>query len=197
MPVDNSNLETKLELRRHFLRKYHADGSRVLDCCQGRGVIWRQLRSEFKIISYWGLDLKPRRGRLRADSRKLLAERSGLREDIIDVDTYGSPWTHWLNLLPGVKKPTTVFLTDTSVANSEISRTITDALGLAGLNAPPFLLAKLRPLLAGWMLSFASRHNISIIECRAAHRCGMGVNRAIPAYFGVRIAPDHKACSHA
>lgn len=64
--TDNHNPAAKLALRRHFLRKYHAVGEiRVIDCCQGSAKLWTQLRKEFEIKSYWGVDVKPKAGRLR------------------------------------------------------------------------------------------------------------------------------------
>lgn len=44
------------------------------------------------------------------DSVRLLAQ-PGWRETVLDVDTYGSPFKHWLALLPNLSRPTTVFLT--------------------------------------------------------------------------------------
>lgn len=108
--IDNHNLRSKLALRQRFLRKYHA-GSRfsVLDCCEGSGRIWRYLRKEFP-CDVMGVDLKPAKGRLRLDSRRIL-ELDWLSFDVVDIDTYGSPWGHWLNLLESLTQPATVFLT--------------------------------------------------------------------------------------
>jgi hypothetical protein len=109
--TDNANLKSKLELRRHMLRRHHAAGDiRVFDCCQGSGVIWGRLRSEFPVVSYWGVDVKPKRGRLKIDSRRVVCQ-PNLRCNVIDIDTYGMPWDHWLGLLQNVCEPTTVFLT--------------------------------------------------------------------------------------
>lgn len=110
--TDNSHLAAKLELRRHFLRKFHADGTPicVFDACQGDGVIWRALRKEFPVASYWGVDLKPKPGRLKIDSLAVL-EIGGLTENVIDIDTYGMPWNHWTRILANIKGPTTVFMT--------------------------------------------------------------------------------------
>lgn len=92
---DNSACETKLELRRYLLRKYHADKSAtVLDCFQGSGLLWTQLRMEFQLAGYWGVDLKQKAGRLVIDSERLLAMR-GWTADFVDLDAYGSPWGHW------------------------------------------------------------------------------------------------------
>lgn len=107
--TDNHNLKVKLDLRRYFLKKYHADGCAVFDCCQGSGAIWSALRQEFDVRSYWGVDQKKKKGRLRIDSARVLE--TGLIEDVIDIDTYGAPWTHWQNLLRIRETPVTVFLT--------------------------------------------------------------------------------------
>jgi len=109
--TDNANLVSKLALRRYFLRKYHDEKPpHVMDCCQGTGVIWSRLRLEFELVSYWGIDEKPRKGRLKIDSARILSQ-PGWPQDVIDIDTYGSPWKHWRSLLPNLSRPTTVFLT--------------------------------------------------------------------------------------
>jgi hypothetical protein len=108
--TDNHNPEAKLKLRRHFLKKYHADGTAtVFDCCQGGGVMWDAIRRTHPVASYWGVDVKPKKGRLKIDSIRVLQQ--GVSQDVIDIDTYGSPWKHWLAMLPKVTKPVTVFLT--------------------------------------------------------------------------------------
>lgn len=109
--TDNHNPTAKLALRRHFLEKYHADRPiHVMDCCQGGGLMWHTLRDEFPVASYWGLDVKPKKGRLKLDSARVLAQ-AGWTQNVIDIDTYGSPWKHWLAMLPNITRPTTVFLT--------------------------------------------------------------------------------------
>lgn len=109
--TDNHDPRAKLWLRRHFLTRYHADGSaRVLDCCQATGFLWRVLMSEFAVAEYVGLDVKPRKGRLKIDSARYL-DAGGWSHDVIDIDTYGSPWRHWLAVLRFAPGPVTVFLT--------------------------------------------------------------------------------------
>jgi hypothetical protein len=131
--TDNANLASKLELRRHMLRRHHADGDiRVFDCCQGSGVLWGKLRTEFPVTSYWGVDVKPKRGRLKIDSRRVVCQ-PGLRSNVIDIDTYGMPWDHWVGLLPTIAEPTTVFLTVglvTMGGGSPLSKTIRQSLGI-------------------------------------------------------------------
>lgn len=109
--TDNHNLSAKLDLRRYFLRKYHADKPpSVLDCCQGSGVIWAKLREEFEVASYWGVDLKSKKGRLKIDSVKILSQ-PGWTQDVVDVDAYASPWKHWAAIQANGQFPLTVFLT--------------------------------------------------------------------------------------
>lgn len=127
--TDNHNPEAKLKLRRHFLEKYHADGSaKVFDCCQGGGVMWTALRRTHPVSSYWGVDVKPKKGRVKIDSVRVL-QQPGLKQDVIDIDTYGSPWKHWFAMLPHLKKPKTVFLT----IGSTMFKGATDSAVLAAL----------------------------------------------------------------
>jgi len=109
--TDNHDPRAKLALRRYFLDKYHSDGSaQVLDCCQGGGLLWKELRKTHPVAAYWGLDLKPKKGRLKLDSVRVLAQ-PGWPHNVVDIDTYGSPWKHWEAMLPNVVRPLTVFLT--------------------------------------------------------------------------------------
>ena len=109
--TDNHNLKGKLDLRRYFLAKYHADKPpAVLDCCQGGGLLWKALREEFPVASYWGIDLKAKPGRLKIDSARILSQ-PGWTQDVIDADVYGSPWKHWQAVLANGIAPLTVFLT--------------------------------------------------------------------------------------
>lgn len=109
--TDNHDPRAKLDLRRHFLSEYHADGkARVLDCCMGSGWIWGELRREYRVESYLGLDLKPKKGRLKIDSARYL-EAGGWNHDVIDIDTYGSPWRHWFAVARVASGSVTVFFT--------------------------------------------------------------------------------------
>lgn len=109
--TDNGHLDQKLALRRYFFQKYHsAAAPHVFDCCQGSQVIWSQLKSEFTLASYWGVDIKPKKGRLKIDSARVL-DQPGWNFDLIDVDTYGSPWKHYAAIQQHATKAVTVFLT--------------------------------------------------------------------------------------
>ena len=197
--TDNHSPGAKLDLRRYFLRKYHARPANVLDCCQGSGVLWKKLRQEFPLAGYMGVDLKPKKGRLKIDSSRILAQ-PGWPQDVIDVDTYGNPWKHWFALLDHCVRPLTVFLTWGSVANgpgSKASDEELDALGMRPLkgNLPAsFTLKIIRPLSFSYCLHVCSRYKLSLVEAVEAASDGNA------RYVGVRLEPKengqavHAAC---
>lgn len=186
--TDNAKLRPKLTLRRHFLGRYHSDGSgRVLDCCQGGGVLWSILRREFTVASYWGVDLKPKPGRLKIDSVKILSQ-PGWTQNIIDIDTYGSPWTHYTSLLPHVTAPTTVFATIGLVrvmGGGSFSSADLDPLGLGPIRklAPIGLIADLAESITMYAIHQAWDHGLRIVELAEAPRS------ARARYIGIRLEP--------
>lgn len=137
--VDNSRLDSKLSLRRHFIERYHlTDHPFIFDACQGSGVMWRHLRKEFAPAwqgkeRYFGVDLKAKKGRLRADSAQVLAQ-PGWEFGIIDIDTYGLPWDHFKGVVMHMgDDPITVFLTIGSVSHggsASMSNFVAEAMGL-------------------------------------------------------------------
>lgn len=134
--TDNACPDVKLALRRYMLDRYHVgEPIRVLDCCQGSGVLWGTLQQEYDLAGYWGVDVKHKPGRLKLDSSRILA-RPGWRENVIDIDTYGSPWKHWTNLIKTIDHPTTVFLTIGQV-NIGTDLNILRVLGLHKLRTRP------------------------------------------------------------
>jgi len=182
--TDNHNLKTKLDLRKYFLSKYHADQPPcVFDCCQGDGVIWKELRKNCQVQSYWGVDLKPKKGRIKIDSERVLNQ-SGWVFDVIDVDAYGSPWDHWLAILKHTKTSITVFLTIGLIrmgGGGNLSNSQKQALGINGLSVPPGICGKLHELSAKYMLAKAEEHHITIQECIEAFPS------ANARYIGVRL----------
>lgn len=186
--TDNAFLEAKLTLRRYFLVTYHATRRpRVMDCCMGDGVIWKKLRDEFEVESYWGLDVKARKGRLAVDSVRVL-EQKGWAQDVVDVDTYGSPWKHWCAMLPNVTQPTTVFLTLGLVRMGGGGGVDSRLLAAAGIKfrrqVPPSLTAKIADQLVPFALSLTSRYGLRIVEAQEATRSQNA------RYLGVRVEPD-------
>ena len=181
--TDNSNLAAKIKLRRYFLRKYHADRPPdVLDCCQGEGILWEQLQQEFAVRTYWGVDVKARKGRLKLNSVRIL-EQAGWPQNVIDVDTYGSPWKHWEAIVANVIQPTTVFLT-IGQWQMGTDRVILQSLGMGGLAIPPGIARKLHKMAVSWLLTMGYDYNtigeaIEVIPSRSS----------TTRYIGVRLEP--------
>ena len=192
--TDNRNPAVKIHLRRHFLQKYHgsADPPNVLDCCQGEGLLWRVLRKEFDLAGYWGVDLKPARGRLKLDSTKILAQ-PGWDQNVVDIDTYGAPWKHWLAMLPHVSRPTTVFLT-IGVGGPKLIKLGKEELHVMGvpeqvigMKASGALTHEFLDLSIQYCLAEAYNHGLTIVEAREAYEPPAMYWRT--RYVGVRIEP--------
>jgi len=183
--TDNGNLREKLFLRRHFIEKYHRPGPfAVIDACAGSGVIWQTLRRQYD-CSYWPLDVKPARGRLAVDSVRVLAQ-AGWKADIVDIDTYGSPWKHWLAMLPNAPLPLTVFVTIGSVKINGVAFTDLTQQKLAGLSfktlrLPAALAGKLGDFLVSSCLTSSYDYGIIITE---ALECPAPGNAR---YIGLRL----------
>jgi len=187
--TDNHNPKAKLDLRRYFLRKYHADGPiHVLDCCQGSGLLWNQLRKEFEVATYWGVDVKPKKGRLKIDSTRILAQ-SGWPQNVVDVDTYGSPWKHWEAMLPNISQPTTVFLTvgQVSIGGSPLLKVAKEALGLKEIDVPNAIGMKLNALATDYLLAEVYQSDILLAEAVEARSDGSA------RYLGVHVVPNKAA----
>lgn len=192
---DNAHLGAKLHLRRYFLDTYHKDATPlVFDACQAEAVIWTRLRAEYR-IKYFGVDRKPKRGRLAIDSARLL-ENGPLPYDVIDVDTYGSPWKHWLNLLRNVRKPTTVFLTLGSAGGIHaVDSAALVALGLTeeiARRVPNSLRWKLNELSVASALAMSYHYGITPHDTREVIIGKKGNAR----YFGVRLIPQTEASTN-
>ncbi len=184
--TENGNLTAKLELRRYFLRRYHSDGSaNVMDCCQGSGVLWGRLREEFQLSGYWGVDVKPKKGRLKIDSARILAQ-PGWTQDVIDIDTYGSPWRHWLALLRTIDHSATVFLTvgQVQIAGSPLQNVVRERLQLGSLGIPNAIAATLNKIAVSWLLTTGcGNYKITIVEAVEA------VSDGNARYIGLRVEP--------
>jgi len=182
--TDNYDPRAKLNLRRYFLQKYHPQGTaRVLDCCMGSGFIWRELRREWRVASYMGLDVKRQRGCLKIDSARYL-EAGGWDHNVIDIDTYGSPWRHWFHVLRGVKSDCTVFLTIGMIRMSGCPGGMqTEARAALGLpdSTPPGILGSLHEMALRYCLGALARYGLHAIEAVEAESTGNA------RYIGVRL----------
>lgn len=188
--TDNSNLHAKLELRRYFLKKYHGKGDvDVMDCCQGDAAIWSRLREEFKVKTYVAADLKPKKGRHKIDSSRLLAL-PGLVQNVIDVDTYGGPWKHYFALLSTMTKPTTVFLTVGQGNNPVAGQIPQVALTAAGLGPlaekiPRVLGMRISEVVTEYALFSCYKYGIVPIECAEAESGNVNAR-----YLGIHLKPE-------
>ena len=186
--TDNGHLFAKLDLRRYFLRKYHADGAaRVMDCCAGSGRLWNTLRREFVVSSYWAMDVKPKPGRLKIDSSRVLAQ-SGWAENVIDVDTYGSPWKHWEGIAANIAHPVTVFLTIGQLTTGTVGSLGHLPLEYMGLKKfartlPAGFHVKLRSHVVRYAMKRATDNGVRIVEAIEAEAVGNA------RYIGVRLEP--------
>jgi hypothetical protein len=179
--TDNKNMAQKTAVRLHFLRRYHTGDARVFDCCQGSGLIWKAIRKEFEVSRYWGVDLKTRPGGLKMDSVKVLSQ--GVKDNVIDVDTYGEPWAHWLELLPRVKEPTTVFLTWTSMCSLNMSDVAKKFVFGGQLRMPPTLFGRLWDYANQSLLAAPIQFGLRVIECQES------VNDTSTRYIGIHLRP--------
>jgi hypothetical protein len=171
------------------MKKYHGDGlAKVMDCCQSEGVIWRVLSEEFAISSYWGMDEKHKSGRLKIDSSRVLAQH-GWQQNIIDIDTYGSPWKHWNSLYSTVEHSCTVFLTWGLVmqgGGSNLGKDTMQALGLGEIKVPPSFSRYLAKISLEYHLFNMVDRDILITEAVEA------VSHGNARYIGLRLDPSKK-----
>ncbi|MDD5095557.1 MAG: hypothetical protein PHV74_14455 [Dehalococcoidia bacterium] len=185
--TDNSNLYPKLDLRRYFLTKYFKkEPIRVFDCCQGDGVIWQKLRRDYTIARYWGVDVKKKTGRLAIKSERILSQ-PGWDDNVIDIDTYGSPWKQWFTMLPNIRQRTAVFLTigNVMIGGGQIDKYMLIAMGLELIkdDLPGGLRGSLADTGIPYCLAEAEKHGLTIVEAKEAIAGGHA------RYIGLMIEP--------
>ena len=148
-------------------------------------MLWKTLRDEFDVETYWGLDLKPKKGRLKLDSSRVLAQ-PGWNQNVIDIDTYGSPWKHWLAMLPHIIRPTTVFLTigQISIGGSPLLKVVKEALGTKELKIPNAIASKLNLFAVDYLLTQVSDYEKILMEVVEA------ISNGSARYIGVRLESE-------
>lgn len=199
--TDNANLEAKLELRRYFMRRYHPTGACVFDACRGDKAIWTRLQSELTSapdtcdtpaapcrIRYFGVDVKPKRGVLKADSLRILAHTDISRYDVIDIDTHGLPWKHYRAMLPNIKRAVTVFLTlghALNTAGAFNDKGVAQVLGIKfpTLKLPPAIIARVTDVAIPAFIWQCSEHGLEVQDFTEAERSQHA------RYFGLRLIP--------
>lgn len=186
---DNHNSAAKLKLRRHFLRTFHlTTPPDVLDCFAGFSVMWGQLREEFTIAHYTGIELRKIPGRLRMDSLEYIS-RPDWQHDVIDLDAYGSPWKHLLAALPRIQRPTSIFLTIGNAGLGGLDRQLIAAAGIP-FDVPKGLHKGLTPYLTSIGLALPLRFGLSIESCLEALNPG-GTCR----YIGLHLRPRESSAN--
>lgn len=178
---DNKGLSEKVAVRMHFVRKFHQGNAKVFDACQGAGLVWKEIRSRIDVKSYWGVDLKPASGRITMNSLDVLSK--PIKDNVIDVDTYGEPWEHWLKMLPNINQPTSVFLTWTSLCMMGMSTVVKQHVFGGQLQMPPSLYGKLWDYANAMLLTAPERYGLEIVECMES------VNKTPSRYIGIHVRP--------
>lgn len=166
--TDNANLSGKLFLRRYFLEKYRP--SSVFDCCQGGKTIWDTLLQEYP-VKYLGVDVKEKKGRLSIDSNRIISQ-PGWDFDVVDIDTYGSPWSHWQSVLSFSDHDLTVFLTIgmVKIRGGRISSEVMRWLGFDKFSPkiPSSLASKCSGMSIPYCLGQAAKNNFEIVEAKTS-----------------------------
>lgn len=183
--IDNSNLQMKVALRRQMLDAFPLAEYRVFDCCEGDKAIWRMLSQEYK-VKYFGVDRKPQRGRLKFDSARLI--QCGMQFDVIDIDTYGSPWNHWYKFLPCIQKECLIFMTVGQAFMGGLGARLLPAtkhiMGLNRLNKLPLCVeSRLKPLERNYALTYAAQYDILIVQAKSI------IPHIGLEYIGIRAKP--------
>jgi len=180
--TDNGNFSGKLALRRYFLEKYPCTS--ILDCCQGDKKLWRELLPQHPEATYLGVDLKSKKGRLTINSQRILHQ-AGWNFDVIDIDTYGSPWSHWSSLLHFGHQDVTVFLTIglVKIMGGNLSKEASKWLGFSSFDPPipNSLASKCNDMSLPYCLNQAEKNGYVIAEAKMAKRTKNA------QYIGVRL----------
>lgn len=168
--TDNGDFNAKLALRKYFLDKY--EHKNVFDACQGSGKIWSILRKTYAIDQYFGVDVKPKKGRLKVDSFRILNQ-PGWSFDVIDIDTYGSPWKHFKAVIDfKPSHPITLFLTDGLVkmgGGGTVDSLVYQWTGLDKMTKiQPSIVSKIYRNLLPYCLDYVRQKGFKIFEAQQA-----------------------------
>ncbi len=108
--MDNTNLEAKVALRKHFLSKIRTP--KILECFAGEE---RSLyKSCYHGMDVTALDTKQIKGVLKIDNRDFISSQDLTGYNFFDLDAYGSPYELLLNIFYKKQKdnPFVVIITD-------------------------------------------------------------------------------------
>jgi hypothetical protein len=118
------------------------------------------------------VDLKPKKGRLKIDSARIL-EQPGWEADVVDLDAYGSPWTHWRHLVRNFRgEAVTVFLTIgmVKVGGGNFPNALLELCGckFSRRRIPNGLGTRLYDMAVGFALSDALANGLEPVEVKEA-----------------------------
>lgn len=186
--TDNHNIRAKLELRRHLLSlANYGRPISVCDCFSGGEVIWGTLAKEFAVGDYLALDVKEKRGRLKLDSLRYL-QNQAWSHDVVDLDAYGSPWRHLLEVIKRMTDPESntrnalVFLT---IGQTMFKRQQREALEIMGItfDVPGAISGQLGDMAFDYCLAAPLRAGLSIEHAIEALNPGGSAR-----YVGMKIS---------
>lgn len=186
--TDNHNLSAKQELRAYFLSRYDTGNHDVADCFQGSGKVWAQLIVQYGVKKYLGLDVKKQRGRLAIDSAQYLKS-EGWSHNVIDLDSYGSPWKHYFAALQNMPKRATIFLTIGMIrigGGGNLQKEVERIIGIDRLNVPASIKGALNEFCIKYCLQCCYGYGINIIEARES------VAEGNAKYIGLRLERKDK-----
>jgi hypothetical protein len=113
--IDNQAPASKLAIRQWALEAAGFKRLRVLDLCSGEGHIWREMKERgARVDEYVPVDRAPRQGgTIKGNIGEGMVEALNVPNfNVIDVDTYGSPWEIWSFIAKRITGRTAAFLTD-------------------------------------------------------------------------------------
>ncbi len=160
----------------------------VLDCFSGESeAIWSTLRKEYQISEYVALDIKAKKNRLKIDSLRFLQAQKWAF-DVVDLDAYGSPWSHWMEVLKTKRQSEViVFLTIGSAVFGRLS-----SIALRCMNLPAETPAGMHKQLSTESVSFmlAECYKFDWIVVKASEAMNHGGSAR---YLALQLKKQHNA----
>jgi hypothetical protein len=94
--TENGYFFHKYILRKFVIEKYNLQSSFVLDCFHAHGKLWNKLKKDFPEMKLLGIELDKNKQSnfnvLYGDNRRFLKSLDIHKFNIIDLDSYGSPY---------------------------------------------------------------------------------------------------------
>jgi hypothetical protein len=178
--TDNHNLRGKLDLRRSMLSPN--DLLNVLDAFSGSSeAIWSVLQKELNVTIYTALDIKRKNRRVKMDSLRYLQNQKW-DHNVIDLDAYGSPWAHWIEVLRR-RVECVVFLTVGVSGMGKQSNVALRAVGIP-IETPTGIHRQISQDVVTYMVALPVKFGLDIVESNEALNPGGNAR-----YIGIKIKP--------